>query len=97
MEMTIAEAAAHLRISIPTVRRQLLKGVLAGRQAPTPQGFRWVVDIEEAQGKTEGSGTVIEILREQLRTKDRQIEQLHQLLAVRALEPAARKPWWKLW
>jgi len=39
MEMTIQEAAKHLNVSVNTVRRRLLTGVLTG----TKVGTQWVL------------------------------------------------------
>jgi len=42
MEMTIQEAAKHLNVSVNTVRRRLLTGVLTG----TKVGTQWVLTID---------------------------------------------------
>ena len=43
--VTIQEAAQYLGVSQDTVRRHIRKEELRARQTPTPQGFRWVVEL----------------------------------------------------
>ena len=40
---------------------------------------------------------LVEILREELVEKNRQISELHRLLAQTALNAAPGRPWWKFW
>jgi hypothetical protein len=47
MEVSMAEAAQLLGLSIDTVRRRLHRGELQGRQEPTAQGFRWWVKVPD--------------------------------------------------
>jgi hypothetical protein len=47
MEVSMAEAAQLLGLSIDTVRRRLHRGELQGRQEPTAQGFRWWVAVPD--------------------------------------------------
>jgi len=118
--VTIQEAAQRLGVSQDTVRRRIRKEELQAKQTPTPQGFRWVVELEgleeDAQaahtpphrpgiGSTQvkddtndaNDGALMELLREQLQEKDRQISELHRLLAQTALNAAPGRPWWKFW
>ena len=44
----MAQAAQQLNVSIDTVRRRLAKGELKGTQDPTPQGYRWLIDLPDA-------------------------------------------------
>jgi len=46
MQVTIGEAAQHLRVSEHTVRRRLHRGELPGIQVATPQGYTWQIEIE---------------------------------------------------
>jgi len=46
MQVTIGEAAQHLRVSEHTVRRRVRSGELSGIQVATPQGYTWRVEIE---------------------------------------------------
>jgi len=91
MDFTIAEAAARLGVSTNTIRRRLTSGVISGRKV----GGKWVIPLadEPETGDQDQSGEV-EWLREQLRTKDQQIDQLHQLLGQSALN-ASPRPWWR--
>lgn len=103
MEVSITEAARHLNISTATVRRRLHTGAINGIRKPTAQGFIWIVRIEAtpSEGIVGGNGLVellkvqLQDLRDQLDTRTREISELHQLLAVRALGPG--KPWWAFW
>ena len=104
MEVLITEAARHLSISTATVRRRLHTGVIKGVRKPTAQGFVWMVEIDQAtppEGVT-GSSALVELLkaqvqdlRDQVTARTREVGELHQLLAVRALGPG--KPWWAFW
>jgi hypothetical protein len=51
--LAIPEAARVLGVSIPTVKRRLKSGALAGEQEPTPSGFRWVVLLEPPESPAE--------------------------------------------
>jgi len=42
-------------------------------------------------------GALVEILREELAEKNRQISELHRLLAQTALNAAPGRPWWAFW
>jgi len=42
-------------------------------------------------------GALVEILREELTEKNRQISELHRLLAQTALNAASGRPWWAFW
>jgi len=47
--LSVQDAAAHLGVSVDTVRRRGLKsGQLRGEQASRPQGYSYVVLLEEA-------------------------------------------------
>jgi hypothetical protein len=45
----IPEAARRLGVSIPTVKRRLKRGELAGVQEPTRGGFKWFIDLEPVE------------------------------------------------
>jgi len=51
-EVTITEAAQLLGISSATVKRRLKTGELNGRQASRPQGFLWMVEIDQDHSTT---------------------------------------------
>jgi len=46
-ELTITDAAQHLGISTATVKRRLKTGTLKGRQVARPQGYRWIVEVDQ--------------------------------------------------
>jgi len=104
MDVSINEAARHLGVSEDTVRRRIRAGNLLARKEPRPQGFTWVVELEDRQedaSRATHSSTVdrfvIEMLQEQVREKDKQISELHHLLAARSLPEAQQRPWWGFW
>ncbi len=45
--MTKKEAAWRLGVSEDTIERRLRQGKLNGQQEPTPQGFRWLIELPE--------------------------------------------------
>ena len=52
-------------------------------------------DGDDANGGN--GGALVEILREELAEKNRQISELHRLLAQTALNAAPGRPWWRFW
>ena len=111
MEVTLIEAAAAYQVSIQTIRRRLAKDLIKGQKRQTPQGFIWMIDLEEETATTppleevtEGAGALvgqmqarIDSLEAQLTTRAGEIDHLHQLLAQTALNAAPGRPWWKFW
>ena len=113
MEVTITEAARRLGISERTVRRRLHSEELMGRQVTTPQGFVWTVDMpddmsdDQPDGKAsdkelEAFKEMVDILRDQVQTKDQQIKELHILLQqTQAALPAPKEnhhaSWRRFW
>ncbi len=115
MQVTIAEAAKLLRVSEHTVRRRVRNGELPSVQVARSQGYVWMIELpDDAPADMPPSGeiaalhqlieslnTQVDSLKEQLSSKDRQIEQLHVLLQqAQAALPAAgdNRSWWdKLW
>ena len=55
--VTIQEAAQHLGVSQDTVRRRIRKEELQATQTPTPQGFRWVVELEDLEEDAQAAPT----------------------------------------
>jgi hypothetical protein len=114
MRLPITEAAKRLRLSEQTVRRRIHSGELPGIQVDTPQGFIWMIELPDDSSVGESDTGEIaalrelidnlngqaQLMKEQLGSKDRQIEQLHVLLQqAQAALPAPRegKSWWKWW
>ena len=56
MEVSMAEAAQLLGLSVDTVRRRLHRGELQGRQEPTAQGFRWWIEVPDQVDPSHKSG-----------------------------------------
>jgi len=102
MQMTIQQAATHLGVSQDTVRRRIRSGQLPATQTPRPQGFTWTVDLEGPAATSSNDqdhidNGIVELLKEQLRVKDQQIDRLTQLLGAKALSEGHSKPWWMFW
>ncbi len=121
--VSIPEAAKRLGVTQDTIRRRIRKGELAAYQEPRPQGYVWLVDVPEEELSAEEPSNpdfkeetsevqllkeMMELLREELKTKDRQLEarerevqELHVLLQQsQTALPAAgdNRSWWRrLW
>jgi len=107
-QVGIAQAARILGISQDTIRRRLKTGQLAGEKIQSAGGFRWLVEIPDpsqettasnSQGETQALRDLANALQEQLNARTREISELHQLLAARALEGPRNRPrsWWTFW
>jgi len=109
-ELTITEASRHLGVSTATIKRRLAKGELKGRQVPRPQGFLWLIEVDQDQGNTPTATTAdaalittlrdqVAILVEELAGRRREVQELHVLLqtAQTALNAAPARPWWRFW
>jgi len=110
-ELTITAAAEHLQVSTATVKRRLRNGTLKGRQIPRPQGYTWLIEVDQHQdnhplttGSSEGVNapvqelTMVTWLQEELSARRREISELHVLLQnAQAALPAPHKPWWQFW
>ena len=101
--LTIAQAADTLGIAQSTIRKRLRSGDLEGQKVKGAGGFRWEVFVaddptikSDTNDDTDG-GALVEILRDELAEKNRQISELHRLLAQTALNAAPGRPWWKFW
>jgi len=110
-KLNIADASLALGISQDVIRRRLRSGEIPGERVRAPGGFRWLVEVEEGDRRqfdatppaVEASTTPVEEilrsqvqdLRDQLDSRTREISELHQLLAARALNPG--KAWWRFW
>jgi len=107
VQVSMAQAAQQLNVSVDTIRRRLAKGELNGTQDPTPQGYRWLIDLPDAtpadpsnhpgDATVDALLTVIGTLETQLAAQNNQIGELHRLLAQTALNQARAKPWWRFW
>ena len=106
--LSIPEAVHTLGLSQDTIRKRLRSGDLQGQKVKGAGGFRWEVFIDDdptGKGVTHdgnhandgNDGALVEILREELTEKNRQISELHRLLAQTALNAASGRPWWQFW
>jgi len=108
-KVSIAEAARRLGVSTDTVRRRIGKGELLAHREPTPQGYRWEVELDENQ-PLNIHGSNLEVLvttlqaqvqaqGEELDARRREVQELHVLLqnAQTALAAPERRPWWRRW
>jgi len=109
-KVSVGEAARRLGVSVDTIRRRIGRGELAAHQEPTPQGFRWEVELQPNDQPVNGHDRNIEALvttlqaqvhaqAEELDARRREVQELHVLLqtAQTALSPPERHPWWRWW
>ncbi len=47
MQVSMYEAAQQLNVSVDTIRRRLSNGELKEILEPTPQGYRWKIDLRQ--------------------------------------------------
>jgi len=108
-KVSVGEAARRLGVSTDTIRRRISKGELTAHQEPTPQGYRWEVEIE-LDNPANGHDSNLEVLvialqthvqaqGEELDAHRREVQELHVLLqtAQAALTAPGRRPWWRWW
>ena len=55
--ISIREAAQLQGVAQDTIRRRIRRGELKAHQEPTPQGFRWLVELEEEVAQAEPTPT----------------------------------------
>jgi len=107
--MTINETAKYHGVSVNTIYRRLQSGLLMGNKV----GNKWWINVGSPNDATDANhanvtddgnhgdhandGALVEILREELTEKNRQISELHRLLAQTALNAAPGRPWWQFW
>ena len=111
-EVTVEEAANLLGVSRDTIMRRIRKGDLEAHQEPRPQGHVWRVIIPDEEPNNQHVEVltrelqtvrdVLELLKEELASKNKQIEQLHVLLqqaqAALPVPKEDRHSWWRrLW
>jgi len=108
--VSIGEAARRLGVSTDTIRRRIGKGELTAHQKPTPQGFRWNVELDLNDQPLNGHDSNLEALVTALQTqvqaqgkeldaRRREVQELHVLLqtAQTALTAPERRAWWRWW
>jgi len=93
-EVTIAEAARCLGMSIDSIRRRIAKGELKARKVPSPHGEIYMVELaddaapvavtteekEENPVAIEAMQKTIAILEAELESRRREVQELHVLL-----------------
>jgi excisionase family DNA binding protein len=93
-EVTIAQAAERLGVSMDTIRRRISKGEVKARKVPSAHGEMYMIELDEEAspepieppGKTEITPEVealrktISILETELEARRREIQELHVLL-----------------
>jgi hypothetical protein len=55
---TLADVAAASGVSVDTIRRRIRRGELDGRREQTPQGFRWLAPLPDANMRTSAPDAV---------------------------------------
>jgi len=109
-KVSVGEAARRLGVSTDTIRRRIGKGELTAHQEPTPQGFRWEIELgpddQPLNGHDGDNELLVTILRDQVQAqaeeldaRRREISELHVLLqtAQTALTAPERRSWWRWW
>jgi len=109
-KVSIGQAARHLGVSTDTIRRRIGKGELAAHREPTPQGYRWEIELElddrQGNGKDSNFEALVTTLQaqvqaqaEELDARRREVQELHVLLqtAQGALTAPERHAWWRWW
>jgi len=108
--VSVGEAALRLGVSTDTIRRRIGKGELTAHQEPTPQGYRWQVELEVEDNPSNSHNRNLEALvtmlqtqvqsqSEELDARRREVQELHVLLqtAQNALMAPTRRAWWRWW
>jgi len=109
-KVSVGEAARRLGVSTDTIRRRIGKGELTAHQEPTPQGFRWEVELQPNDQPLNGHESNIDVLvttlqaqvqaqADELDARRREVQELHVLLqtAQNALTAPERRAWWRWW
>ena len=109
-KVSVGEAARRLGVSTDTIRRRIGKGELTAHQEPTPQGFRWEIELgpddQPLNGHDSDNELLVTILRDQVQAqaeeldaRRREVQELHVLLqgAQAALTAPERRSWWRWW
>jgi len=109
-KVSVGEAARRLGVSTDTIRRRIGKGELLAHREPTPQGYKWEVELgpndqplNGHEGNNEALVTAllaqVQTQGEELDARRREVQELHVLLqtAQAALTAPERRAWWRLW
>ena len=86
-KLTIAQASLCLGLRQNVIRRKVRLGELPGERVPWAGGYRWMIHVVQDKPDNweipDDTANLVEVLRDQLREKDHQISELHQLLGGR--------------
>jgi len=109
-KVSVGEASRRLGVSTDTIRRRISKGELTAHQEPTPQGFRWEIELgpdDQPLNGHDGDGELlvtilqaqVQAQAEELDARRREVSELHVLLqtAQAALTAPERRSWWRWW
>jgi len=109
-KVSVGEAARRLGVSTDTIRRRIGKGELLAHREPTPQGYRWEIELQPNNQPLNGQDSNLEVLlatlqaqvqaqAEELDARRREVQELHVLLqtAQGALTAPESRPWWRWW
>lgn len=106
-EITIAQAAERLGVSMDTIRRRISKGEIKARKVPSAHGEMYIIELPEdiapessgLAGKAEAPGEIealkktIAIMETELESRRREVQELHVLLQqAQAALPQVRRP-----
>ena len=107
MELTIAQAAQRLGVSMDTIRRRISNNELKARKVPSSHGEMYIVELpddtpeapQSRESKSESSAEVetlrkmVGILETELEARRREVQELHVLLQqAQATASAAANP-----
>jgi len=104
----VAQATIRKRLRSGDLQGQKVKGAGGFRwevfvadgptvKGATQDGNHTNVTDDDNHANDGNDGALVEILREELTEKNRQISELHRLLAQTALNAASGRPWWQFW
>jgi len=108
-KVSVGEAARRLGVSTDTIRRRIGKGELTAHREPTPQGFRWEIELGPDDQPLNGHGdnellvttlqAQVQAQADELDARRREVQELHVLLqtAQAALAAPERRSWWRWW
>ena len=109
-KLSVGEAARRLGVSTDTIRRRISKGELLAHREPTPQGYRWEIELQPNDQPLNSHNGDNEILvttlqaqvqaqAQELDARRREVQELHVLLqtAQAALGAPERRSWWRWW
>ncbi len=55
--VSLPEAAQRLGVSVDTVKRRLRRGEMKGQRVPRPQGYTWLIELQDNQADSMADST----------------------------------------